>query len=190
MKPFLIVAGAAAFFGGVLGCFGGYWLSAVHFMTPTRIEAREFVLLDEHSEAVARLATSNGRTVLRLSRKGSPVALEVGIDTGHSERFIHFLGKDDSIVAALNSSEPQGAATLYLGDEVWETRAVFGALRGDVEPARNVDTWGLTIHAPGALSPLFGILAKPVGGSTAWAAGLRLVQPNGEVWGKPGTDGP
>lgn len=145
---------------------------------------RELTLLDEKGRTAATLSAFQGEAKLRFYSGGEP-ALDVGV-SGNESRFVRFLGKHGRVLAALNSGPPNGEATLYLGDERWETRVILGALRSDVIPtADGVEEWGLKFRKPGSSSgALIQMLVESASDPSRATATIRLVRPDGSVWTK------
>lgn len=134
MRQYILTCSAAAF-GAIFGYVGATRANKVNAGGAEKAEVRELVVLNEKSEAAARLDSLDGRTVLRIYSSNASPALEFGVDVSRSTRFLHYFGPDGRVLAALNSSPPNGETTLYLGDEGWETRMIAGAIRADIQPS-------------------------------------------------------
>jgi hypothetical protein len=181
MKQWIIIV-AAASFGAFVGRFGANEIACAQAPDAKSIQLREVVLLNEKNEPAARLESNQGRTILRFFSKGSTPALEVGVDINRSTRFVHFFNDRGRVTAALNSSPPNGEATLYLGDGRWEGRTILGALRTDAPGSAAVDEWGIQLRQPGSRSSIFSVVAKQNQTGSGWTAGLRLMLPGGREW--------
>jgi hypothetical protein len=179
LKTFL-----AALFGVCAGYFLSEHVSGVQGSHRSRLETKELIVLDAHNKPAAQLASENGRTVLRFYGPGSSTALEVGVDE-RTAKFVRLFGKDGRTVAALNSLPPNGEATLYLGDDRWETRLILGALRTDTDRGGEaVNDWGLEFRRPGSSQSLFNVLLRSGGSPLEATAALRLIRSDGTVWTK------
>lgn len=180
---------ATAFLAAVFGIMVSRWVIPgvvpVRADAPGKVEAREFVLLDEHNQVAARLASANGRTMLTFFGNNGNKGIEVGMGGDKPERFIHFFGRNGEVIAALNSVTPIGQTTLYMGDERWGSRVIFGSLPTDVASTSvNInDDWGLEFRKPGSSHPLMNILIKPDNAHQSYIAALRLIRSNGSIWG-------
>lgn len=173
----------SAAFGAVFGCAVARMSFTGQPSPSERIETRELVVLDEHRKAAATLGSIDGRTVLRFLDSNSRVQLEVGLQSARGERFVRMYGRDGRVLAALNSSTPNGETTLYLGDERWASRVVLGALRTDMEDgALGIEDWGLQFRRPGASGSLFSVLVKSASDPRSAEAHLRLARPDGTEW--------
>lgn len=148
-----------------------------------RIEAREFVLLDENNQRAAVLESIGGRSALRFYGDKSAPALELGVEKSRTVRFLRFIGKDNRVLAALNSLPPNGETALYLGDERWGARIILGALETDMPATTGVNDWGLRFRELNSTQPLFGVLVQydddPRRRSTA---AIGLLRRDGTRW--------
>jgi hypothetical protein len=180
MKQSIIVFGIAAL-GAFFGNFAAMRIVRGPVAAPSRIEAREFVLLNASGQVAARLSSEKGITGLRLFAGGSEPALEVGISESHDSRYITLFGKNGRITAALNSVAPDGGGTLYLGDDNWQARIMLGALRSDT-PGREPDDWGFLFRSPGSNQSLFSLVANHVPDTNRWITGMQMLRGDGTEW--------
>lgn len=182
MRQYILILSAAAF-GAIFGYFGATRVDRVRAASAEKAEVRELVLLNEKNETAARLDSAGGRTVLRIYSNSASPALELGVDANRSTSFLHYFGPDGRVLAALNSSPPNGETTLYLGDQRWETRMIVGALRADAQsPRTGVEEWGVQIRTPGSRIPAFSVVSRQARPGSAWGAGLRLTLASGKEW--------
>ena len=145
-----------------------------------QVTAREFLVLGENGRTVARLGPRNGGAVLEFLDQAQQSVVEVGFEMPNRVRFVRLLAGGVP-VAALNSFDPAGEATLSLGDSERPERITLGAVRSDV-PAATVEAWGLLLRPPGAVHPAVSLLASPNGPFGRWVAGLRIQRADGRVW--------
>jgi hypothetical protein len=179
-----ILTFCAAIFGAIFGYVGAIRVDRVHAAASAeKTEVRELVLLNEKGETTARLYSLEGRTVLRISSATGSPALELGVDNKRSTAFLRYFGLDGRVIAALNSSPPNGETTLYLGDNRWESRMIVGALRADTQPRNTgIEEWGMQIRSPGSRIPAFSAVSREAQPDSPWGAGLRLTLANGKEW--------
>jgi hypothetical protein len=175
----------AATIGGAIGGLLADRTRASSAGFEAKVEAREFVLVDEANRQVARLESTNGRSQLVfLSNDASP-ALIVGVDARENARFLRMFGKNGQMVATLNSRSANGESTLTLGDERKTVRIALGALPSDMyQGAESIDDWGLELRSLETLWPVFSVHSLPKEKAKSPAAFLRIVKPDGTVWNK------
>jgi len=149
---------------------------------PDKVALRELVIVDEKKQPTAGIASYNGRTVLTFYSPNSPrPALEVGLEDGGATRFLRFFGGQGQVIAAIDGPS-NGGSTLYLGDELRETRVTMGALQTDIPAQGVVRDWGLVFRAPGYREALFNLIVKAPAAPQQPTAAIRLVRSNGGIW--------
>jgi hypothetical protein len=182
MKQFSTIAvpsAIGAIIALLLNGFLGYRRSA----PAARIEAREFVLLDENNQRAAVLESVGGKSALRFFAGNSTPALQLGLERSSTVRFLTFLGEKGQVLAALNSLPPNGETTLYLGDERFPARFILGAIQSDMPATTGVDNWGLVFRRLGSSESLFHVGVRydsdPQRRSNA---AIKLLRRDGTIW--------
>jgi hypothetical protein len=178
--PIVIIASIV---GGIVGSMLSSHVAGAATV-PSEIRTTGLVLVNASNVPTARLGSVGDSTVLQFFNSDATVALEVGADTKSGGKFIHFLGENGRIVAALNSLR-SGDTTLYLGDRQWQARVILGALESDVptdEPSRE---WGLLFRRPGSNRSVFSVVMSTRGSSNKSSVGLQLLRSNGTEWSAP-----
>ena len=184
MKQLSTIVVAAATGAIVALLLSGLWGYRRGGVPAARIEAREFVLLDENNQRAAVLESVGGRSALKVLRDNSALALELGVEKSRSSRFLTFIGKDHRVLAALNSLPPNGETTLYLGDERWETRIILGALQTDMPATTGVNDWGLLFRRLGSTESLFNVHVQYDDDPRLRSkAAIKLLRRGGSTWG-------
>jgi hypothetical protein len=184
MKQFstiVVAAATGAIVAFLLSGLLGYRRGSV---PAARIEAREFVLLDENNQRAAVLESIGGRSALRFYAGNSAPALELGVEKSRTVRFLRFIGKDHRVLAALNSLPPNGETTLYLGDERWGARFILGALETDIPATTGVNDWGLVFRRLGSTESLFNVHVQYDDDPRLRSkAAISLLRRDGTLWG-------
>lgn len=174
---------SAATIGGLVGASATHWAKIADFPERQSISAREFVVLDNSGRIVGRFGSSeNGETVLRMYGRDAKPSLEIGITsgTGTASQFIRFIGVNATPTASLSTLSPDGETTLYLGDNRFGSRVVLGYMASDSIGERT-NEWGLVLRK--SQQPILGLIARPIHGSeSSWAAGIRMMLPDGRFW--------
>lgn len=179
----IFLTGIAACIGAIAGiAFMTAWPSRSEaFATPGNIRTRQLEVVDENQRVTARIRSEKGHAVLEFL-SGEHAVVQIGTEEGlgGGAQFVRLLGTGGRLVAAINALPPDGAATLYLGDERQEARIILGAFVTDI-PGR-VDDWGLQIRSQKPLETLLTILAKTPRDGQRPTVALSMRRSDGRVW--------
>jgi hypothetical protein len=178
----------AATLGGVAGSLLT-WQFATAASKASRLAAREFLVLSEDGKTAAKLTSAGGRSVLAFLDEKGKIQVEIGVDRASDSRFVTFTGRSGLSTMSLRSEYPHSEASLALGDDFLQGKAVLGAQPSDLHspptdpPGPDLSDWGLLLNRFGQISPAISILVQPKGPNSK--TGLWVEQPTGPAWTAP-----
>ncbi|MCZ2155773.1 MAG: hypothetical protein LC114_18050 [Bryobacterales bacterium] len=146
----------------------------------TELTVRELKLAAADGQVAARLFADQRGAILEFIDPASKgTAIELGVR--ESGRFLRVFSPEGKHVASIQSSPPDGASTLYLGDTILETRVLLGAIRSDVmydtTSQEGIEEWALQIRDPVHRHAVVQLLARPGSGPGQYRGSLQLLKP-------------
>ena len=178
----MLLTGIAACIGAIAGiAFMTAWPSRSEaFVTRENTRTRQLEVVDENQRVTARIRSEKGRAVLEFL-SGEHAVVLIGTEEGGGQ-FVRLMSTDGRVRAAINAVPPDGASTLYLGDDRQQARIILGALVSDIPKPASVNDWALEIRQPKSLEPLLTILAKTPENGQRPTVALRMQRSDGRVW--------
>lgn len=146
----------------------------------SELTVRELKLVAADGQVAARLSADQRGAILEFIDPASKgTAIELGVR--ESGRFLRVFSPEGKHVASIQSSPPDGASTLYLGDTIFGTRVLLGAIRSDVmydtTSKEGIEEWALQIRDPIHRRAVVQLLARPGTGSGQYRGTLQLLNP-------------
>ena len=189
MRLTLILVFAAVVGGSFSSVFIRQLLPEKTTAIPRIVEVRELLLMNEHNKVAASLASVGGHTVLSFFNENGKPDVQVGVDWPNESRFVTFSGRSGLSTMSLRSQYPHSQATLALGDDFLEGKAVLGAQLTDLRPpssipaVTDVGECGLRFNRFGQLSSAISVLVQPKGVNLK--TGIWIERPSGPAWAAP-----